>query len=674
MAYNLKIQVNMGLQKDWGVFNLYGSGEGNAYEKINIEVITDGDSYVENTSTSVVHAATSQYKELDAIQPLVTKNDGTKGWDITKYGSNFKKMMNGYYPITVATEGGDLWSQASSYSDYINQFNVTFEGTPQTYASTDEQQYYDYKANVRQYAGHSYFSKLFSQLSGTNGINANIDLFHFSKFYNIYAPSTVPVPTLRSLVHDDTQLDKFNISVEGGKPHINNLLLLEINSDDGKEGFYMKNVAYNGSGYNWRNDSKEIDMWRGVTNGMSMFKSCPQPDAEYPYLSEESTFYSFMPHGFSLLAMWNRGTVLSKDSKGYDNEDKNLPTNYTQYFTFGSNSSNRNNKYGQSGIANDDIKTPLMTLVYFSDQQQNFRIFNNYFPVNKSGDNVTDTISYSGNYSGKKPSTISMAVISALANIYVYTGEEEKSNDITYISDCVYLAANTTMYTKDMIFKASVINGTDSQKMLLFQKAPFNLYVDAVKNAAQSDDTIDNVCTAKDLNVTPDINACIKNIPIQININYIEPSIEAVGQVGNQTRIYKVDGTHKDIHNWTPETNVLYQLYSDKEGIWHANRLDENFTIEYLKSGSLRFDDNQLIAEYDSNIPNEVNNLIQNLFIYDEEGLGFRLTKATGQTNDYYSYITREYHGGFKGNYYTYGFLKFIPKKDVIIPFARLMY
>jgi hypothetical protein len=57
----------MGLQKDWGVFNLYGSGEGNAYEKINIEVITDGDSYVENTSTSVIHAATSQYKELDAI-------------------------------------------------------------------------------------------------------------------------------------------------------------------------------------------------------------------------------------------------------------------------------------------------------------------------------------------------------------------------------------------------------------------------------------------------------------------------------------------------------------------------------------------------------------------------------------------------------------------------------
>ena len=72
-----------------------------------------------------------------------------------------------------------------------------------------------------------------------------------------------------------------------------------------------------------------------------------------------------------------------------------------------------------------------------------------------------DKIVYSNSYSGKKPETISLALISVLANIYVYNGEEEKNNDITYISDCVYLATNTTMYTKDMIYKASLIEGTD---------------------------------------------------------------------------------------------------------------------------------------------------------------------------------------------------------------------
>jgi hypothetical protein len=67
MEYNLKIQVDMGLQKDWGVFNLHGSGDNSAYNKINIEIMTDGDSYVENTTTSVAHAASSPYKELDSL-------------------------------------------------------------------------------------------------------------------------------------------------------------------------------------------------------------------------------------------------------------------------------------------------------------------------------------------------------------------------------------------------------------------------------------------------------------------------------------------------------------------------------------------------------------------------------------------------------------------------------
>lgn len=667
MDYNLKIQVNMGLQKDWGVFNLYGSGEGNAYEKINIEVITDGDSYVENTSASAAHAATSQYKELDAIQPLVTKGDGTIGWDITKYGSNFKKMMSGYYPITMSTEGGDLWSQSTSYKDYINQFNVTFKDTPSTYDAQDTQQYYDYKANVKSYAGRQYLKRTFANLSGTNGIDANIDLLHFSKYYNIYAPSPVPIPTLKPLIYDDIQLDKFNIGIANGKPHINNLILMDIESDDEKEKFRLRNIPYNGTSYTWNSDSKTVSFTRGVSNGMSMFKSCPQPDAEYPYLSEESEFYDFMPPGFSLLTVWERSVTFNKDNGVYSGDGKNLPGTFTQYFQFGNTGCN------QPTIDDENNSRPLMTLVYFSDQQQNFRIFNNYFPVVKNGDSVTDTISYKSTYTDKKPSTIGMALVSVLANIYVYNGEDEKTNDITYITDCVFLTQNTTMYTKDMIYKASVVEGTDPQKMLLFQKVPFGDYISTVKAAAEKDTSIDHTCTAKDLNVTPNINACIKNIPIQININYIEPDIEGVGQVGNQTRIYRVDGTHKDVTNWTPDTNVLYQLVIDSKGDYRTNTLDKTFTINYLKSGSLQLTDGILTAEFDQNIPFEQNDSLYATFVYDENGIGFKMTKANGQTNDYYSVGTREYHGGFKGNYYTYGTLKFIPKKDVLIPFAKMM-
>ena len=85
-----------------------------------------------------------------------------------------------------------------------------------------------------------------------------------------------------------------------------------------------------------------------------------------------------------------------------------------------------NTGYEQPTIDDDNNSRPLMTLVYFSDQQQNFRIFNNYFPVVKNGNSVTDTISYKSTYTNKKPSTIGMALVSVLANIYVYNGEDER--------------------------------------------------------------------------------------------------------------------------------------------------------------------------------------------------------------------------------------------------------
>lgn len=713
----------MGLQKDWGVFNLFGSGEGNAYDKINIEVMTDGDTYVENTATSIMHAASSPYKELDAIQPLLSKSDGTIGWDIEKYGSNFKKMLTGYYPITK-DDNGDLWSSVDSYLNYINQFNLIFENSEiplnedteenseennsqnnseedtrdviQEYSNTG-QQYFDYKANIRSYDGKHYIKRPFSGLSQSNYIRANIDLFHFSKYYNIYAPSPVPIPAIRPLIYDEDMLDRLGITIDTdtGMPHINNLILMDLESNDSIEMTNMKHVVYDGTGYDYT-EGPEVHFTRGVHSGMSMFKSCPQPDAEYFYLSDEDEFYNFMPEGFSLFAIWGRSAVFNGDNKTHSNAyvDKTLPNSYTSLFKMS------NTSYYQWVIDNDDNLYPLVTLVYFGDQKQNIRIFNNYFPVKKTGHVITDEISYSDRYKDKKISTISMALVSVLANIYVYNGEDTVASDITYISDCVFLAQNTTMYTKDIVYKAYVQdpqqesndqqNSNDQseeettmtdaqkatyyQKMLLFQKIPFNQYIDAVKTAAQSDKSIDHVCTAKDLNVSPDINACIKNVPIQLNINYLEPNIEAVGQISNQTRVFKIDSNPKDIYNWTPETNKLYQLTLGEDGEYHINSLRQDFAINYLKDGSLTYEDHKLKGVFSDTIPQEINADLHKTFKYDADGFGFIDTKANGQTRYYYSISTKEnWYPVLGSNYSTYATLKFIPKNDVLIPFAKMM-
>lgn len=682
-AYNLKISTRVGLQKDWGIFNLYGPTEEeyasfSACRRISIEVMTDADSFIENTPTSVMHAASSSYRELDAIQPLVADSLGNISWNVNSYGSEFKQIMNGYYPISVGLEDGDIWSTSDTYKNYINQFEVTFRNEPSVYSSDDTNAYYDSKQNVKYFKDKHYIKRTLKDITGNNYILANIDLIHFSKYYYIYSPSTIPIPTLRPLIYDETKLDDYGFSVDSqGKPHLKTLLMWGMQSDDSEETFEMRKVPYNGSKYDWAGSNPEIGFTRGVHNGMSMFKSCPQPDAEYPYKSEESEFYDFMPEGFSLTAIWRRGGIYNGDngthSSAYD--EKYIPITYTKYFDMS------NTKYNQPCMTSDDANVILMGIVYFGDQQQNFRMFNTYFPVFKATNEslgIIDEIRYKSSYQGKEPATISLAIASVLANIYKYT--EDTRDDVNYISDCVYLASNSTLYTKDIVYKASVTPNAEvaNSKMLLFQGLQFSEYIDHVVKVAKSDTTIgdsqDYEKTSTGLNIDPDINACIKNIPIQLNINYIEPNIESVGAVNNLTRVYTIDGKQKDMYNWSPDNSTLYQLTLGTDGEFMVNPLSKNFEIRYLKQGSLTLDDNHyLVAEFDDNISPEVNSYIEDIFRYGENNVNFHYTKAVG--SDFYSFSTREHHGGSFGleSYYTYGTLKYMPKRDVLIPFAKMM-
>jgi hypothetical protein len=63
---------------------------------------------------------------------------------------------------------------------------------------------------------------------------------------------------------------------------------------------------------------------------------------------------------------------------------------------------------------------------------------------------------------------------------------------------------------------------------------------------------------SSDRNIIPNIDGCIKNIPLQLNINYLEPNIESVGQADAMTRVFRIDGTHKDISGWVPDEKELY--------------------------------------------------------------------------------------------------------------------
>ena len=64
MNYNTKISIKPGLQDTYQVFNLDAS---KVNENIKIEVIVDGDQYVENDTPQIMHAGNSSYKLFEGI-------------------------------------------------------------------------------------------------------------------------------------------------------------------------------------------------------------------------------------------------------------------------------------------------------------------------------------------------------------------------------------------------------------------------------------------------------------------------------------------------------------------------------------------------------------------------------------------------------------------------------
>lgn len=79
------------------------------------------------------------------------------------------------------------------------------------------------------------------------------------------------------------------------------------------------------------------------------------------------------------------------------------------------------------------------------------------------------------------PRTLGIALTSVLVNLYVYSSQAAEASDIPYISDCVFLNPNQTLYTKDIVYKAYVSKNTDNTDLLIFRGYKFRDYIDKVK-------------------------------------------------------------------------------------------------------------------------------------------------------------------------------------------------
>lgn len=678
MANNIKLKVNAGLQNTWGVFSLKGdptNGTGGAYDSINVKITIDGDKYVENTEYSVIHAGESNYKESEAIDPILVDSEKNYGWELNQYGNDFKDIIKRYFVNNNITgvADQDLYSNEDAYKRYINQFKVLFPTYNNTYSNDEGLSYMDSKGNIKSLAGHKYVKEKLERLSGATiqqWLKFNVKIIHFSKYYNIYKPSNINIPALQPLIVTEEDLDKYNMATtSNGEPYIKTLANFVFwNEGSGHDGHTdLREWQYDDIKGYYDYGGTEVVSWDdefytrhhsddGHGKGYSMFKSSIRPDVYRIIDVSTEKWPQVLSKGFSLLVLNGDRNVLDPMNTNDDNKDyesKILPSDFTKKYY-----QSAVTKYGFNNQLQDEKPQQLASLWYYDDDEGNLRFFNTWFFLNKkyAAKHLEQTFSFSSGYAPNYPKTVGLALASLLSSMYAYSGTDISGK--AYISDCVYLTENTTSYTQDIIYDVSVASGVNHNSILRFNTVDYADYLDQV---LQKVNPAAGLVNKNNVNAT--IRQCIKNCPLQMNMVYKEPNTENVGQEGNTTAVISITGNTEYINNWKPEANKLYQLQQNSEGEVQAVSLDEFFTIKYL-SKLTKDTSGKLTGTYSG--AQEINPNIYKMFGVEDNYLKFKVCKAYGSNSNYFSIPQKN-----DDDWYA---IRDIPKSDILFPFGKIIY
>ena len=666
---NIKLSVQAGLQKDWGVFNLYDE---TAYMGIHVEIFTSGKTYVDSEECSIVHAGESGYKEFEGVYP--TNGDD---WDLTVLGDKLKNLLKPYFlsesaNLSTTVPKDEIYSSVASYQDHKNQFEVKFLDT--TTETSTQGQYYDYRNNIVDFIDdsgnkHQSIIRSLESLKGNTSdafLYLGVKIINFSKYYNVYATdNTVQTPILRPLLYDQEDLEKYGLGIDENNkvPYVKYLWKANFYyggyaARDDDNYIDHKIYGYNSTSgyYDGTSHIFSMDEDFGGTCDMSMFNT--NLNSYKTFWSEQKDWWDSIPKGFLVFGMNDESstdeTFNRNDNKDTSQQRQKHQSSYTSIFKLRDNSLSFDYKH-----INDDVgSTPLLAIAYNGDAAGNLHIFNSWFPVKMNQySRPTQTISYQNSAEGKYPKCIGLVVASLLANIYVYS--ENIGEDISYIPDIIYLSDHGTTYTKDVIYIAKIAQNVDPSSLLLFHRYPFGAYVQTVKDRMHK--VTGEGYTSSDRNVTLEMKSCIKNIPLQFRLGYIQPNLDAVGIKSGRAKVKYIDGTEQDVTLSSNSKDDLYQVDSSKE-VAVANVLGRNFKIRYLKSVEKPSEGNGLKAEFDTSIPEEKNEWIYKTFKLDGSDLGFK-TVDHMQSGYSYSIVT---------DYYDDVALHHLPKREVIAPFAKI--
>ena len=689
MNYNTKISIKPGLQDTYQVFNLDAEY---VDKNIKIEVIVDGDQYVENDTPQIMHAGSSSYKPFEGIN-----NEVSNDWSLNNYGENFKSLLVKYfsnYADTIKNSTGfDIYEEASAYKNYKNQFTVIFKDIEDKNINSDNTentenvententenkntsitgQYLGYKQNPVIADGKRCISKLLEEVNGSNNDNyifINTNIIHYSKYYNIYKSSDISVPVLQPVLYTKEDLDKLNMTISNNNVFINSLSTFATwNDKNGDNKDYRREYRYecNEVGEFSRNNEYEKNFNHNakVEWDYSQFKQHSNGKHFVTDLKEvsEEMYSDYFPKGFMLFTLSKEETHIGiniNNVKSQEHLKKQILYTWRKWFI------SKNDTYyiGKHGLADGNDQQVLTGLYYRGDKEDNVHLLNCWFTLqanNNNGRTITQKIAYNKDYQNKKPKYIGTCIASIFANIYHYVKDSDVP--ITQIVDTIYLSEHDTTYTKDIIYRESVVDTIeDPNTLLVFKGIKYGSYVELVKRMAGANN---DPLYSGDKNVNAVIHSCVKNVPLQYKLTYKEPDTDLVNANNDFYLLKTIDNPLGTRIYGKLSTDKLYQLDYDTNGKPMINSLTTTFKIKYLESIELNPDTKIISGKFSTEFEQDNNPKMSRTWNINNY-LTLSNYKYQNIYNRYYSIVTMGDSGQIQFADYD--------KDEILLPFAEFV-
>ena len=666
MNYNTKISIKPGLQDTYQVFNLDAS---KVNENIKIEVIVDGDQYIENDTPQIMHAGNSSYKLFEGIN-----NENSNTWELANYGKKFKSLLIRYFSNYADTikksTGSDIYEEASAYKNYKNQFTVIFKDKADKNIHINGQ-YLGYMQNAVDADKKSCISKLLSSVNGSSSDNyifINTNIIHYSKYYNIYKSSDISVPVLQPVLYTKEDLDKLNMTISSNNVFIKSLSKFTAWNDGDSTKDHRREYRYecNETGKFSINNQYEKDFKHDakIEWDYSQFKQHSNGKHFVTDLKEvtEEMYSDYFPKGFMLFTLSKERPYIGiniDNVKSQEYFEKQVLYTWRKWFI------SKNDTYyiSKHGLADGNDQQVLTGLYYRGDKEDNVHLLNCWFTLqanNNNGRIITQKIAYNKDYQNKKPKYIGTCIASIFANIYHYV--KDSDIPITQIVDTIYLSEHNTTYTKDIIYRESVIDTIeDPNTLLVFKGVKYGGYVELVKRMAGANN---DLLYSGDKNVNAVIHSCVKNVPLQYKLTYKEPNTDLVNANNDFYLLKTIDNPLSTRIYGKLSTDKLYQLDYSTDGKPMVNNLTTTFKIKYLESIELNQDTGIISGKFSTKFEQDNNPDISSTWNINND-LTLSNYKYGYISNRYYSMLTTK-------NDYKILFADY-DKKETLLPFAKFV-